>query len=347
MSSGGSTVRASAPGKLLLFGEYAVLGGGTALVMAVDRRARVVIEACDSEDLHVVAPQLGLGGEGLVFDADRSDRVLGMTGRLLAERLQHYGIDAAGVRITVDTSALFDRDDAGREVKLGLGSSAAVSAALDVALAAWANRPAPGLNDLLPAYRRAVGGPVSGADLAASLNGGLQRVHASGSALEAAPMPAPEGLQILPVWAGRPASTPAFAAAFGRWREQAPEAAADWVAGMDRLTRSLLDGARAADWVEAARTWCDGLIELQGAIGERIVTDRHRALVQTAAGPGVVYKTCGAGGGDFGVALSTATEALAAFRDRVSAVGGRQVELNIDPVGACVTPGPDDPKEGA
>jgi phosphomevalonate kinase len=36
-------VRASAPGKLLLAGEYSVLEGGVAVVMAVDRRARARI----------------------------------------------------------------------------------------------------------------------------------------------------------------------------------------------------------------------------------------------------------------------------------------------------------------
>ena len=41
----------SAPGKLVLFGEYAVLEGASALVCAVDRRARIRYEASDSPTL--------------------------------------------------------------------------------------------------------------------------------------------------------------------------------------------------------------------------------------------------------------------------------------------------------
>ncbi len=37
-------VIADAPGKLVLLGEYAVLEGAPGLVVAVDRRARVVLE---------------------------------------------------------------------------------------------------------------------------------------------------------------------------------------------------------------------------------------------------------------------------------------------------------------
>ena len=39
-------------------------------------RARVTIEPVDSEDLHVVAPQLGLTGDGLLFDPDQADRLM-------------------------------------------------------------------------------------------------------------------------------------------------------------------------------------------------------------------------------------------------------------------------------
>ena len=45
---------ASAPGKVILSGEYAVLDGAPAVCVAIDRRARVTVEYND-EDHHVVA----------------------------------------------------------------------------------------------------------------------------------------------------------------------------------------------------------------------------------------------------------------------------------------------------
>lgn len=325
-----NAVRASAPGKLLLFGEYAVLAGGTAVVMAVDRRARVAIDAIDSKTLHVVAPQLDLPDDGLVFDPDLPDRRLGLTGRLLAERLMHYGIDAAGLRIEIDTAELFDRDADAPAVKLGLGSSAAVAAALDTALATLTDRPVPSFDDLLPAYRRALGAPASGADLAASLGGGLVRVRAG----DTRSLDWPEGLVMQAVWVGQPASTPAFASAFAEWRSRHPDAVADWVERMDGITERALEQATADAWRAAAVAWGEGLVQLQAALGLEILTPIHQTVAEVAASHGVAYKTSGAGGGDFGFALTDDPDALAAFAGRVLEVGGRPVELALDSVGA-------------
>ena len=49
-------ITASAPGKFVLSGEYAVLDGAPAVCVAVDRRARVSIEPYDSDHCIVQAP---------------------------------------------------------------------------------------------------------------------------------------------------------------------------------------------------------------------------------------------------------------------------------------------------
>ncbi len=321
----------------MLFGEYAVLAGGTAVVMAVDRRAAVTIERADTEDLHVAAPQLNLPGDGLVFDPDRPDRLFGLTGRLLAARLAHYGIEPIGLRIEIDTAALFATDSQGAAAKLGLGSSAAVAAALDAALAVFSDAPVPAFDDLLPAYRKAMGAPASGADLAASLHGGLRRVvTGDGSASGTNTVEWPDGLHAQPIWVGQPASTPAFAAAFEKWRVARPESASDWVGRMDGITGRALARGTPTAWRAAASAWGEGLFQLQSALGLEIVTRAHCAIATLAAEHGVAYKTCGAGGGDFGVALSDDPDALEAFAGRASEHGGRPVELHLDPGGARV-----------
>ena len=52
-------VRATAPGKLVVLGEYAVLAGAPALVLAVDRRCRVDLGPSDDErcQLRIRAPE--------------------------------------------------------------------------------------------------------------------------------------------------------------------------------------------------------------------------------------------------------------------------------------------------
>ena len=51
-------IEVSAPGKLVLIGEYGVLYGAPALVMAVDRRARVVLEAVRGDRWVLTAPEV-------------------------------------------------------------------------------------------------------------------------------------------------------------------------------------------------------------------------------------------------------------------------------------------------
>ena len=53
-------VTASAPGKLVLLGEYAVLEGASALVLAVNRRARVTLTRIDEVAWEIVSPTLEL-----------------------------------------------------------------------------------------------------------------------------------------------------------------------------------------------------------------------------------------------------------------------------------------------
>ena len=51
---------ASAPGKLMLFGEHAVVYGSPCIVTAVDQRVRVSVEPNGEGEIHVCSPNVGL-----------------------------------------------------------------------------------------------------------------------------------------------------------------------------------------------------------------------------------------------------------------------------------------------
>ena len=53
-------IEASAPGKMVLVGEYAVLEGSPALVSAVNREAKVRLELTEGRGICVNAPQVQL-----------------------------------------------------------------------------------------------------------------------------------------------------------------------------------------------------------------------------------------------------------------------------------------------
>ena len=181
--------RTSAPGKLVLLGEYAVLFGHPAVVAAVDRRARVVLETADGDTCAVTAP--GISDRPTGFDWDRgigfrwSDPHDEAAARLvLVERLLGALVDAGladpdglpAVAMTLDTREFF-AEGSGRQGKLGLGSSAALTVAITEAFRLWGggarDEGQADLATLLELHRDFQGGRGSGVDLAASTTGGV------------------------------------------------------------------------------------------------------------------------------------------------------------------------------
>ncbi len=234
-------IEVSAPGKLVLFGEYAVLFGAPAAVAAIDRRAVVTLRPFAGNGWEVAAPGLVAQRARLEVEPDNSvrwhDEKLGRDSFGLLDKLLR-GIGESGsidlvklppLAVTLDTRAFFE-SAGGWESKLGLGSSAALTVAFASALEIWAGgsptAEAEGrLQELVNLHRGVQGGTGSGIDVAASLLGGVVRFQLAGdgSVAEAAPLVLPENLRMVFVWTGRAASTGDFLGRLRARREEAPQ----------------------------------------------------------------------------------------------------------------------------
>lgn len=351
MAEGCTGVFADAPGKLLLLGEYAVLAGAPALVMAVDRRVQVRLETVGDGAAWVRARQLGLDEEPLHWSAAGPQggpalERLGMTARLLPllagecaiqpQRLNRIGIE-------IDSAALFAEDDAhsasGSPVKLGLGSSGAVTAALACAFELLSGEAGGSASERwarwLPHYLAALGSEGSGADLAASLAGGMQLLrpgHDAASGLQRRTWP--QGMYWRALWVGTPAQTLDYVATFRAWIERDTGPAARVLAEMTATVESLAATRDAQVWMECFDAYGALLERLGAAMGRPILTEAHLQLRALAQRHGLVYKSCGAGGGDLGVALSTDPERLDAFCSAAWSNAAHPLNLNLDSRGA-------------
>lgn len=342
-------VEAQAPGKLLLIGEYAVLAGAPALVMAVDRRVRVSIQQAASGQGRLDAPQLGVmdarmrvEGDALCCSEARAD-VLGLTGRLIPAILRTLGREPEEIttlNLAIDSAELFESEQ-GRAIKLGLGSSAAVCAALATGLAAWfepaqAPMDAPALlRKWLPVYRRALGASASGADLAASLCGGLIEYRSAGERAMCRPAELPVGLFWRAVWTGQSAQTTDFVAAFEAARQARPAASGKIRARLDEIARRAVASLTDPEaLVQACADYAAALKTLGDVMGVEIMSAPHRRLAELGRQCGVVYKSCGAGGGDLGIALATDPHKLRAFDNCASDRGGVPLNLGRSEFGA-------------
>lgn len=337
-------VTASAPGKLFLLGEYAVLHGAPALLTAVDRRVQVSISARDHGPWRVSAPALQI--TNLVLENDGSvptgidastlsklrvfDAVRREVARLLDQSADVQPL--AGLDVTIDSDAFWHHGH-----KLGLGSSAAVAAALTAAFAAAAGLgldPRQVLDSATRAHRAAQSGAGSGGDVAASCTGGLLSFSRGAEPIVRT---WPEDLNMSVVVTGAGSSSTELVGRVAAYAERDPSGhRADMtrLADLARQTTSALSSTDA--FMALADSYFEAIQTLDRHVGAGIVRARHRELHAVAARHGGVFKTSGAGGGDVGLVFARrgrmASEVDAALR----AAGADVVSLGFGADGVRV-----------
>lgn len=316
---------ATAPGKLILLGEYAVLEGAPAVVMAVNRRAKVSVRHNAEHNL-VVAPQIcdrylpfRRDENGAVLWGPLDDATRGRLG-LLSHLVERFVPVDEPVQLEADTAAFYDEG-----IKLGFGSSAALTVAAAAALRGEPGR----LPELVELHREIQDGRGSGFDVAASRLGGVCRYRFR--PLPAGePMQLPTGLHIRCVWTGNAASTTAFLRgldALGPRRKALQvlvQTAERVVSGLDE---------QATGWEEAVREYAAGLQQFARATTLPIFSGGHAEVMQLAEQHRVAYKPSGAGGGDIGVVVSASAGALQDFQNALHRTPMQIVAADTDSSG--------------
>lgn len=152
-------LKASAPGSLMLLGEYAVLYGNPALVCAVNKRIHVTLTPRTDTRIEIYSSALGH------YSTDLSDIKIEKPFHFVLGALKQFPLKS-GCDIHIE-SEFSD--------KIGFGSSAAVTVATLSALTTWLeiNISLPELAYLGRDVVRKIQGVGSGADIAASVYGGV------------------------------------------------------------------------------------------------------------------------------------------------------------------------------
>ncbi len=348
-------LRASAPGKLLLLGEYAVLEGAPALVMAVDRRA--VAELTTSNDgCSLFAPEvhpepvaftLADDGTPLWRDTEVASRFV-LVAQVMRALTAQGLMPATSFRLRLDSAAFFQHtagNDGPALAKLGLGSSAAMTTALASVLAAGAGHVAQledrsaWLSTLLQIHRVFQGGRGSGVDVAAAVFGGVIRYRLDQDTPWVTPLTWPTQLQRFWVWSGQSASTSQFLTTLEAWHARQPEA---YARHMAELTVIAEAGARAAtdgnavDLRHALAAAGEALHKLGEASKIPIFSAAHRRIGDVVEIAGGSYKPCGAGGGDLGLAVAGDAATAANVRAALAAAAHVVLGLGVDGTGLVI-----------
>ena len=326
-------ITASAPGKVVLSGEYAVLNGAPAVCMAVNRRAIVTIEETDEEHHVVVAPghvdepRRFLVRGGVFGWLDSSDEF-----ELLEEVWRASGLHRrGGLSLRLDTSAFLDSEHGW---KTGIGSSAALSVALAFAL----NELAPGgLDPEAVAHEGHLafqGGLGSGVDIATSATGGLVEYHMKNR--EASRLSMPAGLECRLFWSGSPAST---GKKLEKLSSRGPQPSIDALVFSAKRMAGAWESGSAQEVLTRCREYIEVLREFSADHDLGVFDAGHDELAALAADAGLVYKPCGAGGGDIGILLTDDAGRADEFIAESLPDEFRALDLQLDEQGAQVRRG--------
>jgi phosphomevalonate kinase len=306
----------SAPGKMVIAGEYSVLEGSPAVVVGVDRRARCRVE--ESEVLEIQGMGRGpypvkADGGTIQIVGDEDDAL--SVARFVFQEALERGLSLPKGRVVVDSTELFvDVGGVGTSgEKLGLGSSAAVAAcmsAMHIVHAGATMFPEKVFHLALAAHRRFSGGHGSGVDVVAACYGGMRRFEPrpdDPTLPRAFKMSGfPSDVTVVPAWAGRGQNTRTYLKAVAALKDKDParyekamgalsEASAKMIDALEK-TRAGSDGQRAIfDAVDACRM---AMARLGVVAGIDVVSASHRRIAEIAAENGGAAKPSGAGGGD-------------------------------------------------
>ncbi len=323
-------LKASAPGKMMISGEYSVLSGEPALVMAVNRRVRVTLQTAPTWQLRADdAPPEAIADADFIHAGERPLTPVALALWCAARAL---GAQPPPLALSVDSRAL---QQAG--IKLGLGSSAAVSVALSAALAQHERLGHLSLETCFRAHDALQGTAGSGFDVAAAWRGGWFAFHREGTQASIRTMAAPQAALCF-VWTGQAARTAGFVQRYRQW-ERSDSDSTLLITALGNETRAALTAVERADAAGFVAALA-GSAELLGALADAaslpIFAGGHDHLLEIGRTCSVAYKPCGAGGGDIGIAAALDESRLAAFMHAASVEGYSILSMECDPHGVRV-----------
>lgn len=340
-----SRIVARAPGKLFLLGEYAVLDGAPAVVAAVDRYVEVELAPRPEARLRLRSDQNASelefpaalppapGGDVPFFDFALA---------AYAAALRSYpALAQRGFDVTLRSAA-----NASAGTKLGFGSSAAITTALvaafDTAATGTMAERSGLLARALSAHCAAQRGVGSGADVAASVYGGVLCFTpcAAAGLPEITPLGLPAAARWLVGWTGTPASSVDLVRRYLALGNGSAALRHEFVAASTAAVRDLIATCQRGELPSAAIDDAAWAIEnLASRSGLGVLTPVLRRLIAVARAHGGSAKVSGAGGGDCGIALLARDGDVNAVAAAWRTAGVTPVDVTIGAAGVTVERG--------
>ena len=352
------SVQVKVPGKMILLGEYAVLEGAGALVMAVDRYVNVSVQ--DSPEADDFQINTNLNHTSFHFRIDKSGMIHphpseseGVIKKMnfacqaveaICIQLVDCGVIISPFSIKINTEQFYLEN----YQKLGLGSSAAVIVAIIVALSRYhqaekkvfANDEE--LFDLcFKTHVLAQGNRGSGIDVAASVFGGIVEYLMPQSCNDTTAQfhlykSLHTGLYLVPIWTGISTSTRSLLAKVDYFRSENP---VEFELIMDKMIDLSNKGCDAFkkeeihSFLDIVHEYYQVLLKFTQRSAIPVISEIHKNIADIVHDSGGIYKPSGAGEGDLGIAFCDSLDKLKVIKDRLKQNQFETLSLSISKSG--------------
>ena len=289
------TIKVSVPGKLMFFGEHAVIYGRPCIVTAVDHRMRVLMELVSGEEIEINAPDVGIKNYvGNIADLRKANLPKGVrfVGTAINNFFKTYDV-TSGLR--VETKSDFSSE-------FGFGSSSAVTVGVIKALSELFGKKLTNQELFDLSYKTVldVQGVGSGFDLAAAIWGGTIYFVTGGKKI------VPLNIKELPLivgYTGIKADTPTLVRKVAEFYKNQKKLVGIIFDTITSLTKEAREALKKSDMKRLGE-----LMDInQGFLNTLGVNSKELSKLIFAAREGGAYgaKLSGAGGGDCMMALSS------------------------------------------
>ena len=314
-------ITVSAPGKLMLLGEHAVVYGKPCLVTAVDQRMRVTVELTKDSFFELNAPDVDIENyKKPLADLGKGDIQRGA--KFVEIAVKNFALKS-GVKVTT-TSQLSSQ--------FGFGSSSASTVCVIKALSELTGAHLDNKQIFDLSYKTVldIQGKGSGFDVAAAIYGGTLHYIAGGKLIEPLKLPS---LPLIIGYTGVKADTVTLINQVADLSDKYPEivdSIYDQILLLVEIAKASLEKGDLKTTGEVMNI-NQGFLESLGVGSDKLSKLIHAAREAGAYGA----KLSGAGGGDCMIALSP-LEKIAVVKKAISDAGGQVIDIKTGAEGVRV-----------
>ena len=324
-------IKASTPGKLMLFGEHSVVHNHPCLVAAVDQRFLVTVEKIKGDELVVKAPAVGIYERKKLDELGTRRISKGLRFIEMTVKRFYEGHQNGGLKVVTENHF---------SSKYGFGSSAAVTVGLANALFELEKIKISDkeLFDFCYQVVLDVQGVGSGFDIAAALYGEVLCFVTGGREIRrlrfrTKTSESSEPLPIVVGYTGIKADTPTLVRQVGEIKRQHPVKVNKWFREITEIVNLAEKKINKGDWEEVGELMNKNQLVLQKLQVSSVELDRLIEACLKAGAYGA--KLSGAGGGDCMIAV-TSEEKRKGVEKAIVQAGGEVLRVNLGAVGARI-----------